>query len=185
MWTLAHLERMQTLVEKRPSMDNLKHYRCCGKADATGIGRLTRLQLEVGISPSSNGRDGMDATGIGKNCEAAAEGGHLSVLQWARHNGCDWNWKTCVAAAGGGNLSILQWARQNGCDWDSETCEAAAEGGHLSVLQWAKYKMDANIPVCTEFASFFNESRTDPFDLLFHIWQPSIGKGYGIFSSEK
>ena len=34
-------------------------------------------------------------------CEAAADGGHLAVLQWARATGCDWNAITCIMAAGG------------------------------------------------------------------------------------
>ena len=49
---------------------------------------------------------------------AAAEGGHLEVLQWARANGCDWNADTCSAAAKGGHLEVLQWLRANGCDWN-------------------------------------------------------------------
>ena len=44
-----------------------------------------------------------------------AEGGHLEVLQWARGEGCDWDWRTCANAAEGGHLKVLQWARDNGC----------------------------------------------------------------------
>ena len=43
-----------------------------------------------------------------------------------------------VAAARGGNLGVLQWARENGCEWDKRVCSQAAEGGHLGVLQWAR-----------------------------------------------
>jgi len=32
--------------------------------------------------------------------------------------GCNWNELTCRAAAEGGHLVILQWAREKGCDWD-------------------------------------------------------------------
>ena len=42
-------------------------------------------------------------------------GGHLDVLQWARAQGCPWNWCTCVKAAEGGHLKLLSWARANGC----------------------------------------------------------------------
>jgi hypothetical protein len=35
--------------------------------------------------------------------------------QWLRANGCDWNTETCSAAAGGGHLEVLEWARENGC----------------------------------------------------------------------
>ena len=27
-------------------------------------------------------------------CREAASGGHLEVLQWARQNGCPWDWET-------------------------------------------------------------------------------------------
>jgi len=40
-----------------------------------------------------------------------------------------------VAAQGW--LSLLQWARANGCPWDKWTCARAAWGGHLEVVQWA------------------------------------------------
>ena len=53
---------------------------------------------------------------------AAAEGGHLELLQWARANGCLWNEDTCWMAAGGGHLEMLQWARANGCPWNESTC---------------------------------------------------------------
>ena len=36
------------------------------------------------------------------------------------------------------SVTLLQWARSNGCPWDEETCEAAARGGHLDVLKWAR-----------------------------------------------
>ena len=49
---------------------------------------------------------------------AAALGGHLEVLQWARANGCPWNVDTCYQAVGSGHLKVLQWARANGCPWD-------------------------------------------------------------------
>jgi len=32
-----------------------------------------------------------------------------------RENGCNWNGGTCSAAAENGHLSVLQWARENGC----------------------------------------------------------------------
>jgi hypothetical protein len=81
-------------------------------------------------------------------CEAAAAGGHLAVLQWARQHGCTWDKEVCSSAvgrrapgnaamgpparlpgdeeacsskAGGSHLAVLQWARQNGCPWDEET----------------------------------------------------------------
>jgi hypothetical protein len=35
-------------------------------------------------------------------------GGHLEVLQWARANGCTWNWKTCVKVAERGRREAIQ-----------------------------------------------------------------------------
>ena len=66
-------------------------------------------------------------------CEAAAKGGHLEVLKWARENGCPWDENTCAYAALGGHLEVMKWARENGCPWDEETCACAARGGHLEI----------------------------------------------------
>jgi hypothetical protein len=41
----------------------------------------------------------------------------VSILAWARENGCLWNARTFNAAAAGGHLEVLQWARANGCPW--------------------------------------------------------------------
>jgi len=70
-------------------------------------------------------------------CALAAENGHLDLLQWARNNGCPWEVNTCYSAARKGHLEILKWARENGCDWDVDTCAEAAAGNHLKVLEWA------------------------------------------------
>eukprot|EP00240_Pyramimonas_obovata_P011654 CAMPEP_0118924808 /NCGR_PEP_ID=MMETSP1169-20130426/2769_1 /TAXON_ID=36882 /ORGANISM="Pyramimonas obovata, Strain CCMP722" /LENGTH=117 /DNA_ID=CAMNT_0006865941 /DNA_START=340 /DNA_END=690 /DNA_ORIENTATION=- len=45
---------------------------------------------------------------------------------WARDIGCPWSKQTCSAAAGGGHLEILQWARSQNppCPWDEDTCSA-------------------------------------------------------------
>ena len=41
-------------------------------------------------------------------------------------------------AARNGHLSVLKWARENGCEWNSWTCTYAAKNGHLDVLKWAR-----------------------------------------------
>ena len=51
-------------------------------------------------------------------CKYAAEGGCLSVLKWARAQGCPWDEWTCAEAAYNGHLAVLQWARAQGCPWD-------------------------------------------------------------------
>ena len=73
-------------------------------------------------------------------CSAAASGGYLELLQFARECGCSWDESTCAAAATYGHLELLQWAWDNGCPWDASTCEAAARCGHLELLQWARSK---------------------------------------------
>jgi len=70
-------------------------------------------------------------------CASAAEGGHLDVLKWLREVSCPWDAMTCQLAAAGGHLAVLQWAREHDCPWDENTCHATAVGGHLEVLQWA------------------------------------------------
>lgn len=74
--------------------------------------------------------------------QAAAQGGHLHVLQWLRAGPmkarCPWDERTCEAAARGGHIDVLRWMRQRKCKWDEGTCFAAATKGHLAVLQWAR-----------------------------------------------
>ena len=35
-------------------------------------------------------------------------------IAWAKEHGCPWNIKTCAAAAFGGHLEVLKWAREHG-----------------------------------------------------------------------
>ena len=51
-------------------------------------------------------------------CEAAALGGHLEILRWARQHGFEWGVRTSSRAAAGGHLKVLKWLRENGCPWD-------------------------------------------------------------------
>ena len=52
-------------------------------------------------------------------CSAAAEGGHLEVLQYAHEKGCPWNARTCTEAARGGHLEVLKYLIDEGCPWDN------------------------------------------------------------------
>jgi hypothetical protein len=103
-----------------------------------------------------------------------------SLCQWAREQGCPWDETLCAAAAAGGHLETLKWARGDStacaaaagsaqsvhqnpsvdlgagvdsaiaasadtstplsdriCPWDVATTAAAAGGSHLEMLQWA------------------------------------------------
>lgn len=70
---------------------------------------------------------------------AAAAGGNVELLIWARGNGCvmsnaDSRFVDCAAYHG--RLAALQWFRQLGHPWNSGTCVAAARGGQAETLRW-------------------------------------------------
>lgn len=46
---------------------------------------------------------------------AAARGGHLACLQYAREHGCGWNSMVLWVAEQEGHEDIVQYARENGC----------------------------------------------------------------------
>ena len=62
----------------------------------------------------------------------------VSLLAWARENGCPWDENTCMGAAEGGHLEVLQWARANGSPWDEEKIALADSNGYDDVVIWAK-----------------------------------------------
>ena len=45
-------------------------------------------------------------------CSAAAKHGHLNILKWLRHHGCQWDSHTSRQAAVNNHLELLRWARQ-------------------------------------------------------------------------
>lgn len=55
-------------------------------------------------------------------CEIA---GNTQVLKVLREHGYEWSKKTCAEFAKRGELELLQWARHNGCPWDWATCSQA------------------------------------------------------------
>lgn len=70
-------------------------------------------------------------------CRAAATGGHIDVIRWARAHGLAWDASCCAAAAFAGDLACLQWLRANGCPWDKNCSARASVEGHAAVLAWA------------------------------------------------
>jgi hypothetical protein len=69
---------------------------------------------------------------------AAATGGHVHVIEWARAQGLGWDASCTAAAAFAGNLEMLQWLRAHSCPWDKNCTARAAVEGHTAVLRWAK-----------------------------------------------
>ena len=49
------------------------------------------------------------------------------MLQWARAQGCPWDFRTCAWAAVNGHFAVLQWARAQGCPCNQETYRREAE----------------------------------------------------------
>jgi len=58
------------------------------------------------------------------------------VLKWANAVvRCDAS--TCTAAASGGHLDVLKWARQELIPWGEDTFDEAVKNGHFELLRWA------------------------------------------------
>jgi hypothetical protein len=78
-------------------------------------------------------------------CAFAAGGGHLETLRWCRFEcepRCPWDQETTAAAAEKGHLKVIQWAVQHGCPLDDMTIEMAKRNGHNHVVQWAERMID-------------------------------------------
>jgi hypothetical protein len=59
------------------------------------------------------------------------------VLQWANAKGCPWNESTCDAAAEGNHLELLQWAMEGGCEGEEHTLlEIACECRFDQMHRW-------------------------------------------------
>lgn len=90
----------------------------------------TKIRAPV-FSPSSPCRDKY-------TCAAAAEGGHLGILDYLRSRGCPWSPYTMSRAASRGRLHILRWAHERGCPSNQSATLAAAAGGHLCCLKFLR-----------------------------------------------
>lgn len=74
-------------------------------------------------------------------CAFAAGGGSVEMLRWAREKAyprCPWDAETCAAAAEKGHLEVVQWCVRRGCPWDKRTIELARNNGHAHVVAWAR-----------------------------------------------
>eukprot|EP00903_Cladosiphon_okamuranus_P009786 g9303.t1 len=107
------------------------------------IARLGRLDLLVAARECGFPRE-MDALDNGcdsddRTCTAAAAGGYLDTLKYAKSRGCSWDHHTAMQAAKNGHLDVLQFVRAGGCPWEGSTCCAVAVmGGHQEVLAWLR-----------------------------------------------
>ena len=109
------------------------------------------------------------------------EHGPISLLQWARQNGCPFSsFECCVAAAKGGNLKELKLLMKEvrgegkGGYFDEETCRKvcfnAALGGHLEVLKWLRKKRSW----C--YNAFLGAAQSGNLELLKWLWANGMGR---------
>ncbi|KJE97758.1 hypothetical protein CAOG_07861 [Capsaspora owczarzaki ATCC 30864] len=85
---------------------------------------LQRFSIEVGASM----------------CRSAVIAGRMDLVHWLRSDfKCPWDCETLLAAAENGHLTMLQYALKTGCPPPSDStalATAAARGGQLAVLKW-------------------------------------------------
>jgi hypothetical protein len=76
--------------------------------------------------------------------ERAALFGKLTVLQWALQHGAALHVGLLGAAAEGGHMTLLQYLVSQGCDWAEVLgiCLHAASGGHIYVLEYVCDKIE-------------------------------------------
>jgi hypothetical protein len=87
-------------------------------------------------------------------CAGAACRGHLSVLQWLRSNGCEWDEDVMSEAALSGHLRVLKWAYEQQCPFDGALVENAALAGHIHVLKWtSEMGLPRDIRLLTKMAA--------------------------------
>lgn len=76
-------------------------------------------------------------------CDAAAQGGNVSVMKWLRSNGCKWNLGVCIhGAAREGKVEMIDYLLDNEeHPFDSELCLVfAAKYGHVNILRLIRRK---------------------------------------------
>jgi hypothetical protein len=72
-------------------------------------------------------------------CEAAAEHGHLHILQWAKLSGLRVGIASTALMARYGHIAALTWAVESGCPIDFEDCiEEAGKGGHPGIITYLR-----------------------------------------------
>ncbi len=64
--------------------------------------------------------------------------------------GCPWDASTCIAAAQEGHLEVLQWALVEGCPWDEQTDDDDKLGycDAEKMWKWIIYKQPKLSLVC-------------------------------------
>ncbi|KAG5181337.1 hypothetical protein JKP88DRAFT_157952 [Tribonema minus] len=87
------------------------YHACIAAAAAGDLTTLAPLHAACRAAPGGGGHDA-------DVCAAAAAGGHMDVLQWARGAGCAWDERVCAHARVNGHLEVLRWAVSQRCPCD-------------------------------------------------------------------
>ncbi|KAG5190200.1 hypothetical protein JKP88DRAFT_175935 [Tribonema minus] len=128
MWAVADFGTMRWLQQHRFPCDERAMAAALERGDADAVRWLVH---EVGhaacdhhacIAAASAG-DLASLAPLHAACRATGGGGHDADV--------------CAAAAAGGHMDVLRWARGAGCAWDERVCAQARANGHLEVLRWA------------------------------------------------
>ncbi|AJF97763.1 ankyrin repeat protein [Pandoravirus inopinatum] len=155
-------------------------------------GRLGTLQWLHGIGNRGEPIVSDDAIGDGKptnvhridvnRCmwhevaRAAASGGHLDVIQWAKDVGHPWRDGICDAAARGCHLNVLSWAYdEHGCAWSdrskAKACKRAVRRGDLELIKWL---VDRGCPLDVD-AMVRDAMEHDRLDILDWLHNRGVG----------
>ena len=67
----------------------------------------------------------------------AAFNENLEMLKYCVENGCEIHDGTSAAAAQYGHLALLEYLRSKNCPWGVRVCELAHEHKHIDVLTYA------------------------------------------------
>ncbi|BCU03249.1 F-box domain containing protein [Pandoravirus japonicus] len=90
---------------------------------------------ELAVAAASSGRvqviEAMCEAGAARSdarvCAAAAAGGHLPCIEYARATGFVWNEAATKRAASGGHIDCLVYLHRHGCPWDERATAAALD----------------------------------------------------------
>ncbi len=74
--------------------------------------------------------------------ENAARHNYRNIVVWLREHGCAWDGSVTAAAAEGGHLEMLEMLREQNpddrCPWDTRCCNRAAQNGNIQMLKWLR-----------------------------------------------
>jgi hypothetical protein len=98
----------------------------CQQASRSGSIGMVKYLVEL------HGRAAYDVNTL----RAAAEAGHVNVVQYLRSQNCQWDLTVSEAAAAAGHRDVLLWLKQKGFCWTESVSNAALRTDNLDLLKW-------------------------------------------------